>query len=208
LPRVDPTEYTSLPLEVARLVEGYPLHDVWLVELDGGRDCEIATLRALISADSRRSMPFSVRALFALRSALGNLFGLDLAPRDEPSGGLIDDVPADMAASSAIPPGTREGPFTLLYAARNERAYRARNRTVDAILVVALAPGGTGPRLFWATHLRPVGRVTAVYMGLIDPFRRLVVYPGLETWLKRRWSERTDQPVCTPTSGTPSPGDR
>ena len=81
--------------------------------------------------------------------------------------------------------GTLDGPFTLLYATNDEAVYHIVNSTVDAMLLLALEPNQSGQRLLWATYLKPVGTITRLYMALIDPFRRFVVYPGLESWLKR-----------------------
>jgi hypothetical protein len=37
--------------------------------------------------------------------------------------------------------------------------------------------------------VKPVGRITAIYMGVIDPFRRLIVYPGITRQLQAAWSQ-------------------
>jgi hypothetical protein len=39
-----------------------------------------------------------------------------------------------------------------------------------------------------AVYVKPVSRFTPLYMALIDPFRRLVVYPALGRHAQRRWS--------------------
>jgi hypothetical protein len=36
--------------------------------------------------------------------------------------------------------------------------------------------------------VKPVSRFTTLYMVLIDPFRRLIVYPALGTHAQQRWS--------------------
>ncbi len=98
---------------------------------------------------------------------------------------MVGNVPPTVAAASQVPPGTAQGPFTTLYALPREAAYEALNRTVHAILVVVIVPASDRQRLLWATHVKPIGRITTAYMNLIDPFRRTLVYPGLESWLKR-----------------------
>ncbi len=190
MPRIAPTEYESLPLKVFGLAEGFPLHDVWLVELDDAPRCTLQDLRGLMIAENFRSLNPVVRGLFALRSILGRIFRLDEMPADESTRGLIESVPVDLAEASLVPPGTPEGPFQTLYALPNEAAYQALNATVHAILSVAVIRSGSGYRFFWATYIKPVGRITSFYMWLIDPFRRIVVYPGLESWLKRLWLKR------------------
>ena len=65
------------------------------------------------------------------------------------------------------------------------------NHTVHAFLLFALEPAPGGYTLYWGIYVKPVSRFTAFYMGLIDPFRRHLIYPRLirrfeEVWL-RRW---------------------
>ena len=57
--------------------------------------------------------------------------------------------------------------------------------TVHAFLVLAFVERPEGQRLYWAVYVRPVGRFTRWYMALIDPFRRLIVYPALLRQLRR-----------------------
>jgi hypothetical protein len=63
-----------------------------------------------------------------------------------------------------------------------------RNATVHAFLVYALLERASGYRLYWGIHVRPVGRITAWYMALIDPFRRLVIYPALLRRIREAWA--------------------
>ena len=174
-------------MKVSQFVRGFPLHDVWLVELEDAPSCTLQDLRGLMTTENFRSLNPVVRGLFALRSILGRIFRLDEIPADESARGLIESVPAGLAEASLVPPGTPEGPFQTIYALPNEAAYQALNATVHAILSVAVIRSGSGYRFFWATYVKPVGRITSFYMRIIDPFRRIVVYPGLEAWLKRAW---------------------
>jgi hypothetical protein len=103
---------------------------------------------------------------------------------------LRERLPPSLVERSLRPPGTPEGPFQTLFILPGEAAYHVRNATVYAILSIALVGSGSGSRFYWATYVKPVGRVTGFYMRLIDPFRRFVVYPGLESWLKKLWAAR------------------
>ena len=156
MPRVEPNEFESLPLDGFRFVEGFELHDVWRIEFEDTGPCTIQDLRALLTPEHRRKVNPVVRILFAIRSAFGRLFRLD-----------------------------PKGAWTTLHESPGEGVYQVINATVNAILVVALVRSGSGYRFFWSTYLKPVGRITGIYMALIDPFRRAIVYPGLERWLLR-----------------------
>ena len=190
MPQIDPQAFQALSLRGAAITRGFRLHDVWQVDLERGASCTVPRLLALINEAERPPVNVAVRLLFWIRSVLGRLFRLD-GPRDAARGSeLVDALPGALARESLIAPGTAQGPFTTLYVLPEEAAYEALNATVHAILVVVLLPSEAGARFLWAVHLKPVGRITAFYMGLIDPFRRAIVYPGLESWLKRAWLDR------------------
>jgi hypothetical protein len=65
--------------------------------------------------------------------------------------------------------------FRPVYAEPEEQLFRIENRTVVGFLHLSLAD--RRPRI--AVYVRPKGRLGGLYMRLIDPFRRAVVYPGL-----------------------------
>ena len=55
-------------------------------------------------------------------------------------------------------------------------------------VVLALVERPSGYRLYWAIYVRPVGRLTGWYMRLIDPFRRLMIYPAVLRRIRAGWS--------------------
>jgi hypothetical protein len=65
----------------------------------------------------------------------------------------------------------------------------ARNATVHGFLAMALVPRPGGYLVYLAVYVKPVGRITAIYMRVIDPFRRLIVYPGISRQLQTAWSQ-------------------
>jgi hypothetical protein len=156
--------FRALPLRVHTELEGVPLRDVTVTELSGGGPGRtVAEVRALLAASSRGP---AVRALFAIRRAIGDLFGWDRSTRS--SG----------------------GPFHTLYELDNEVLVEARNATVHGFLAFALEPTREGYRLYWAVYVRPVSWFSPVYMALIEPFRRFVVYPSLLGGVARAWAAR------------------
>ena len=64
------------------------------------------------------------------------------------------------------------------------------NRTVHAFLLFALEPAPNGHTLYWGIYVKPVSRLTPIYMALIDPFRRLLIYPQLIRRFETAWRER------------------
>jgi Protein of unknown function (DUF2867) len=63
-----------------------------------------------------------------------------------------------------------------------------RDATVHAFLALALTPTAAGYTLSLAIYVKPVSRLTALYVALIDAFRRLIVYPALGRHVQQRWS--------------------
>jgi hypothetical protein len=96
-------------------------------------------------------------------------------------------VPEQDRRHSLVEPGTADGPFTVLYVHPHEAVSEIRNAIVHAFSVLALQPSGRGYRLFWAIYVARVGWQTALYMALIDPFRRWIIYPALLRHLHRAW---------------------
>lgn len=131
-----------------------------------------------------------VRALFALRALVGRLFGWDSAAHAHPEDSYLPRVGDELRRRSEVAPGSADGVFRLLYLLPRESLAEIRNATVHAFLVQALAPTAEGYRLYWAIYVRPVSRLTALYMALIEPFRRLVVYPSILRRIRVAWSAR------------------
>lgn len=185
----DQTEYRELDLRAHAILKGVPLLDVWRLDLPGGGEGRtVADVRSLASRIQQNA---AVRFLFALRSWLGRLFGWDREPAGNE--GLFQHCLSQEDCSlSSVPTGTKEGPFTVLYIHPTEAMSEIRNSTVHAALVWALIPREEGYRLFWGIYVKPVGGITAFYMGLIKPFRRWIVYPSLFRNLHRAWRAKYD----------------
>jgi hypothetical protein len=183
--RIDPAEYRRLDLRAHALLADAPLHDVWALDLpDGGPDRRIADVRAVFGIASANA---ATRALFALRRAIGRAFGWDREPAGVPAASLLHALTAADRAASEVEPGTRDGPFRVLYVFPREAVSEIQNATAHAFSVQVLIPQATGYRFYWAIHVRPVGAITRWYLRAIDPFRRWIVYPAILRALKRGW---------------------
>src|SRR4030095_5485259 len=188
--RVDPDDFQRLNLRCHALLSDVPLHDVWAIPLNGGGPGRrIQDARAILFEDlCRPTNNFAVRGLFALRWTLGRLFGWDDERHDPLSVSYVNRLAEADRAQSRVPPGTRDGPFRVLYVFGDEALSELRNATVHAFLALALTPRPGGYTLYMAIYVKPVSRFTTLYMALIDPFRRLIVYPALGTHAQQRWS--------------------
>ena len=74
---------------------------------------------------------------------------------------------------SLAPAGTRDGLFRIVYRFENEQLLEVINRTVHSAALGALVETAHAYRFYFGVYVQSVGRVTPVYMALIDPFRRL-----------------------------------
>jgi hypothetical protein len=192
--RVTPGEYERIDLRAHSLLADVPLHDLWLVELSGGGPGRtIVDLRALLSVESITAANDAVRFLFGLRAWLGRLFGWDREPPQAPRESFLQRLSAAERARSLVVPGTPEGPFRVLFVSPREAISEIQNPTVHAFSVFALVERSSGYLLYWGIYVRPVGRITSWYMRLIDPFRRVIIYPAALRHIRTAWARRVDE---------------
>ncbi|MGB5696946.1 MAG: DUF2867 domain-containing protein [Polyangiales bacterium] len=187
--RLEPAVFRRLDLRVHAFLGDVPLHDVWRVEL-GPRadDPDIRDVRAILSEELFASLNPIVRGLFALRACLGRVFQWDAERPDRSSQSYEPRLTEEDRETSLEPPGKADGPFRVLYVFPAEALHEAINRTVHAFLCLALVPSDEGYELYWATYVRPGKALTRLYMALIDPFRRWVVYPSVLHRIQRAWN--------------------
>lgn len=189
--RLPPEAFRALPLEVHAILTDVPLHDVTAVDLPGGGPGRtVADLRALIPMQGMFGASRITRALFALRFWLGRVLGWDTPAHDRAAASYLPRVSEALRARSTRAPGTMEGGFRVLYQLPDESLSEIRNATVHAFLCVALRPEGAGYRLYWGVYVKATSRLTPLYMALIEPFRRFLVYPAILGGLRRAWIAR------------------
>ena len=187
--RVTPEEYERIDLRAHSLLADVPLHDVWGVELPGGDPGRtIVNLRALLSVEDITAANSAVKFLFGLRAWLGRVFGWDREPPRASRESFLQRLsPADREYS-LVTPGTLEGPFRVLFVSPREAISEIQNPTVHAFSVFALVERSSGYLLYWGIYVRPVGRITSWYMRLIDPFRRVIIYPAVLRHIRAAWA--------------------
>jgi hypothetical protein len=145
-------------------------------------------VQALSRPGGRASPGVAVRGLFGLRRLLGGLFGWDAPRHDTEGASYLHRLTDDDRTRSLETPGGHAGAFRLLYLFPGEALAEVHNATVHAFLATALRVTPDGYLLYWAVYVKPVGPLTRIYMALIDPFRRLVVYPALIRETQAAWS--------------------
>jgi hypothetical protein len=82
-----------------------------------------------------------------------------------------------------------EGLFRVVYRFENEQLLELINRTAQAAALSALVETANGYRFYFGVYVQNVGRLTPIYMALVDPFRKLIVYPSLLRSVRARWNQ-------------------
>ena len=188
--RVPLEEFRRLDLRVHSLLADVPLHDVWAVDLPGGGPGRTLTdLKALFDLERATAANPVVRLLFSVRRALGTVFRWERPPaRGQGRPAFRERLTEPDRRASLVEPGSAEGPFHVVYVFPRESVNEICNATVHAASCFALVEHTAGYRLYWAIYVRPVGRLTAWYMRLIDPFRRFIIYPAVLRSIQSSWA--------------------
>jgi len=180
--------HTSRPWRIHEITHGFRLEDVWGLPTPGGPADFPRLVEAFASGDPAQRSPLPVRALWALRWKLGEIFGWD-----DPEDGLGSRV---ATLRDRLPPDLRETdvpefdtlPFAPLYLLDDEFAAEIANKTVHGVMHLGWVPGESGDyHGQMAVYVKPNGRFGRLYMTAIRPFRHFIVYPALLQRLERDW---------------------
>ena len=198
MPRIAPAEFYALALRVHDLLAGVPLHDVWSVDLPacrGGITLSEFTRRGSQGGINRLGP--AARSLMHLRLFLGRIFRLEAEPKDSMAASFENRLTPEDRARSSVAAGTPEGLFRVVYRFENEQLLEIQNRTVHAALHNALVERADGYRFCFAVYVRPTSWITPLYMSLIDPFRKWIVYPSILKAIRASW-EQNFGPIDSP----------
>jgi hypothetical protein len=184
---LDTAEHTTRPWRIHEIAKDFRVLDVWALPTPGGPD-DFPRLVGLMTTFDPAETSTVVRALFAIRFALGRLLGLD----GEETGlgtrvrSLRDRLPSDLAD----PPSDLDAHlFTPLYVTHDELALEIANETVHGLMHIGWVADGTGGhRGQMAILVKPNGLLGAAYLAAIAPFRHLIVYPLMMRDIGRAWS--------------------
>jgi hypothetical protein len=189
MPQISRQEFEQLPLRVHDFLAGIPLHDVWAIDLPHVR--RGITLNEFLNNLNPRFVryPPAVRALVNIRLALGWIFDWNCEPAASASETFASRLTASDRSTTLAPPGEREGMFRVVYRFENEQLLEVINRTAHAGALSALVETANAYRYYFGVYVQNVSRFTPVYMALIDPLRKLVVYPLLLGMVQERWNE-------------------
>jgi len=187
-------EFGALPLRVHGLLADVPLHDVWAIDLPWPRaGITLDEFRRATRGQLCKPPPV-VRALVDVRLLVGRLLGWDGPASEATSTTFAERLTPEDRARSLDPVGQRDGLFRIVYRFENEQLDEVINRTAHAAALSALVETAGGYRFYLSVYVRNVGPVTPLYMTLIDPFRKLLVYPSLLRGIRSKWNRAMAKP--------------
>jgi len=189
MPQVSTQEFERLPLRVHTFLAGVPLHDVWSVDLPRWRSGVTLDDFLRTGGNCLCTPPSLVRMLLDIRFFVGRFFGWDHEPAPTAWKTFATRLTDTDHFRSLTPAGTRDGFFRIVYRFQNEQLVELINRTVHAAALSTLVETATGYRFYLGIYVRNVSRFTPFYMALVDPFRRLIVYPSLLHSVRARWNQ-------------------
>ena len=128
-----------------------------------------------------------VRILLNIRFFVGRFFGWDQEPATTDT--FATRLTATDRSGSLVAPGTPDGFFRVVYRFKNEQLVELINRTAHAAALSALVETPTAYRFYFVVYVRSISRFTPFYMALIDPFRKLIVYPSLLHNVRNGWDQ-------------------
>jgi Protein of unknown function (DUF2867) len=202
MPRISAQEeFERLPLRVHTFLPDVPLHDVWFIDLPRWRsgitlDEFLRTpgnskLDACGCSESSAMFTHSllVRILLDIRFFVGRFFGWDREPASTATTTFATRLTDTDRSKSLVVAGTRDGFFRVVYRFENEQLLELINRTAHAGALITLVETTTACRFYLGVYVCSVSRFTPFYMTLIDPFRKLIVYPSLLRGVRVRWNQ-------------------
>ena len=189
MPQILAQEFERLPLRVHAFLAGVPLHDVWAVDLPRIRPG--ITLNEFLRTASARPCRLSLaaRTLLSIRLFIGRLLGWDREPTATAWETFAKRLTTVDHSKSLAVAGMQEGLFRVVYRFENEQLLEVINRTVHAAALSALVEMANTYRFYFGVYVCNVSRFTPIYMTLIDPFRKVIVYPSLLRSVCASWNE-------------------
>jgi hypothetical protein len=182
-----PAPYLSLDLRAHTLLADIPLHDVWVVHLSGG-----GTGRALVDVDEAMRGGVTGDVTVALAAAITTymLAARVMGLAREECFDTLSSVRQRLTEADRERSLYRPGERGFVYYFERESLLEIQTCTARALYAFALEPEESGYVLYWGVYADRVSWVTPYYMRLIDPVRRLVVYPSILQRIEQRWRAR------------------
>ena len=135
------------------------------------------------------------KALFWLRGMIGRIFHWDNVKELSESVSYLSRLNEEDRTRSLITPGKEQGISRVLYCFENEFLAEIVNRTVHCFWLMASERTATGYALYLAVYVKKLNWFTPIYMALVSPMLKWIIYPSMENGVKRRWAKAFPVPA-------------
>ena len=184
--------YGQKPLRVHSFLAGIPLRTLERVELPGGREgMTIEEISGVVGFGGEVEMEVGpvTQALFRLRTSIGRVLRWDEAKDLVESVSFISRLNEEDRARSLIIPGKPVGISRILYQFENETLGEIINRTVHCFWLMATERTARGYALWFAVYVKKLNWFTPIYMALISPLVKWIIYPAMLRGVRQRWEK-------------------
>jgi len=184
-------EFMQKPLRARTLLAGIPIKTLERVELPGGREgMMLQEISDIIGFGGEVAMEVGpiTRSLFWLRTLIGRVLHWDEAPELVAPLSYVSQLTKDDLARSVVPPGKPAGISRILYEFDHEMLGEIINRTVHCFWVMATERTTTGYVLWLAVYVKKLNWFTPIYMAVISPMLKWIIYPSMFKGIIRRWA--------------------
>ena len=183
-------EFAQIPLLAHDLLRNIPIHSLTRLDLPGGRaGMGMLEIKEAGGFDTGRLPTGPVTTLlFWLRGLIGRVLGWDNDDKLVSAVSYLPRLTPEQRVRSLISPGQAEGISRVLYCSNNEFLAEIVNRTVHCFWVMGSKEMDGGYRLYIAVYVRKLNWFTPIYMALVSPLLKWIIYPALYRSVKEAWA--------------------
>jgi hypothetical protein len=182
--------FNRLPLKAHSFLAGITIHSLDFIELKGGREqmtiTEIYRATGLADLDKVKLGAVS-KGLFWLRGLIGKVMRWDDVPELVSEISYLSRLSDEEQAKSLIQPGEVRGISRVLYCYENEMLLEIINKTVHCFWCLASEQTTGGYNLYNAVYVKNLNWRTPIYMTLISPMLKHVIYPAIDKSMRENW---------------------
>jgi hypothetical protein len=185
-------EFRQKTLRVHSFLPDVPLHSLDCLELPGGNaGMTLQEISEVVGfgGEAQMEVGFLTGMLFRLRGFIGHMLHWDEAQELVQSVSYLSKLSEEDRARSRVAPGKVAGISRILYQFENEMLAEIVNRTVHCFWLMASERTANGYRLWVAVYVKKLNWFTPIYMTLISPVLKWVIYPAMHKGMKSRWEK-------------------
>ena len=187
----DKTRFEQMSLFAHKFLKGVPRKSLYRLDLTGGRiGMSVLDIKEAVGFNTEQlETGILTKSLFWLRGLIGAVFGWDNADRLAESVSFLPRLTTEDKARSLLKPGKKEGISRVLYCFENEFAAEIINRTVHCFWVMAKEQTSNGYALYMAVYVRKLNWFTPIYMAMVTPVLKWIIYPSLNKTVVTNWGK-------------------